>query len=166
MLFILTLFTYQFGFFYTRNMLILNDQVREHQMLTARTWRGWWEGASDRVLAHTHTKIVIKANVSFSRTAHFDCHIPYRGMIPSFLAVVHTPPAEWDPRSEVSTFVVLENTAKLKPVSKRTSVRWRERTMSLPIALFWRSNRQEIRWLVKEMTSFLKHWIYTVHGWW
>ena len=44
--------------------------------------------------------------------------------------------AERGPCSANSTFVVLENTAKLKPVSKRTTFRWRERTLSLPTALF------------------------------
>ena len=35
------------------------------------------------------------------------------------------------------SLVVLENTAKLKPISKRTSLWWRERILSLSIALFW-----------------------------
>ena len=47
------------------------------------------------------------------------------------------------PHSANSTLVVLENTAKLKLVSKWTSFWWRERTSSLPIALFWCSNRQK-----------------------
>ena len=45
-------------------------------------------------------------------------------------------PPERGPRSANSTFVVLENTAKLKPVSKRTSFQLRDRTLSLAIALF------------------------------
>ena len=48
-------------------------------------------------------------------------HIPYRGTRPSFFAVVLLPPAEGGRRSANSAFVVLENTAKLKSVSKQTS---------------------------------------------
>ena len=47
---------------------------------------------------------------------------------------------EQGPHSANSTFLVLDNMAKLKQVSKRTSFRWRERTLSLPIALIWHSN--------------------------
>ena len=59
----------------------------------------------------------------------------------SFLAVVLTPPMEWGPRSATSTVIVFENTAKQKSVSKQMSFWWRERTLPLPFALFWRSNR-------------------------
>ena len=44
--------------------------------------------------------------------------------------------SERGPRSANSTSVVLENTVKLKPVSKQVSCRRRERTLSLPIALW------------------------------
>ena len=70
-------------------------------------------------------------------------HIPYCGMRPSFLAVVLTLPPERGPCSVNSVFVVSENTAKLKPVSKWTSFWWRERSLSLPFALFWRSIPQK-----------------------
>ena len=76
-------------------------------------------------------------------------HIWYRGTRPSFLAVVLTPP----------TFVVLVNTVKLKQVSKQTSVWWRERILSLPIALFWCSNWQQKKMMASQRNiSFLKHW--------
>ena len=52
-----------------------------------------------------------------------------------------------------STFVVLENTAKLKPVSKWTFFWWRERTLSLAITLFWCSNWRKYN-VVKEILVF------------
>ena len=100
--------------------------------------------------------------ISFGECADFFflilSHIPHHGTRASFLMVMLTPPAEHGPRSVNSTVVVLENTAKLNPVSKQTSFRWRERTPSLPTATFWHSNQRKYDGYSKKYYS-LKHWI-------
>ena len=73
-------------------------------------------------------------------------HIPNSGTRPLFLTVVLLLPVEQGPSSANSASVVLENSAKPKPVS-----RWWERTLSLPIALFLTFKSAKIWWLVKEI---------------
>ena len=75
-----------------------------------------------------------------------------------------TPPTERGPRSTNSTFVVLKNTAKLKPSSKWTAYWWKEK----PSHFLWRFDVQISKNTTASQrnTSFLKHWIYTFHWWW
>ena len=66
-----------------------------------------------------------------------------------------------------SMFVVLENIAKLKPVSKENFLPMKGKnsynTLSLPIALFC-VQISENTMASQRYISFLKHWIYTFHG--
>ena len=81
----------------------------------------------------------LRARARFNRTLKIQilassCPLPRRGVNNTFRI------AERGSRSANSTFVVSESTAKLKPVSKRASFRWRETTLLLLIALIWCSN--------------------------
>ena len=51
----------------------------------------------------------------------------------------------WNEALVPQTLLLLswKNTAKLKLVSKQTSIQWRDKIPSLPSALFWCSNRQK-----------------------
>ena len=64
-----------------------------------------------------------------------------------------------------SAFVVLENTARLKLVSKQTCFWWKERILSLPAALFLMFKLAKIRWLVKKNITLLQYWIHKFLRW-
>ena len=85
----------------------------------------------------------------------FSSHIPYGRTRLPFLVVVLTLPAERGRQSTNSAFVVLENTAKLKPVSKQTFFQLRERESSITsysVVLTFKSAK--IQWVVKRNIKF------------
>ena len=93
-------------------------------------------GDSNNGVCHVTKTAIAESNPDMGCLTH---SMPWNMAL--VLTVVLPPPAKQGPRSVNSTFVVLENPAKLKPVFKRTSFQWMERILSLPIVLFWHSDR-------------------------
>ena len=77
--------------------------------------------------------------------------------------VVLTLPVERDARTTNSTFVVLENTAKLQQVSKRTSSSCRERIYHFLLHCFY-IQISENTMAGQRNINFLKQWIDAFHG--